>query len=58
VEHPEDQILASNVVVELFVGKKLPFQDIREIALKGFHLPVRAHAVTWAETLEGECRLR
>jgi len=48
-----DQILASNVVAELCVGKKLPFQDMGEITLKGFHLPVRAHAVTWAETLGG-----
>ena len=47
-----DQILASNVVAELCVGKKLPFQDMGEVALKGFHLPVRAHAVTWSETLE------
>jgi class 3 adenylate cyclase len=47
-----DQILASNVVAELCVGKKLPFQDIGEVALKGFHLPVRIHAVTWSETLE------
>jgi class 3 adenylate cyclase len=48
-----DQILASNVVAELCVGKKLPFQDIGEVALKGFHLPVRAHAVIWSDTLEG-----
>jgi class 3 adenylate cyclase len=47
-----DQILASNVVAELCVGKKLPFQDVGEVTLKGFHLPVRVHAVTWSETLE------
>ena len=48
-----DQILASNVVAELCVGKKLPFQELGEVTLKGFHLPVRAHAVTWSEMVEG-----
>ena len=48
-----DQILASNVVAELCVGKKLPFQDMGEFTLKGFHLPVRAHAVAWSDASEG-----
>jgi hypothetical protein len=28
-------------------GKALPFEDLGEVALKGFDQPVRAHAVTW-----------
>jgi class 3 adenylate cyclase len=47
-----DQILATNVVAELCVGKKLPFQDLGEITLKGFHLPVRVHSVAWSEPAE------
>ena len=42
-----EQILVSNVVAELCLGKGLPFQDLREVLLKGFDRPVRAHAVTW-----------
>src|SRR3989440_6220808 len=44
-----EQILVSNVVAELCQGKVLPFQDARELDLKGFDQPVRAHAVNWAE---------
>jgi class 3 adenylate cyclase len=43
----EEQILVSNVVAELCEGKALPFEDLGEVALKGFETPVRAHAVTW-----------
>ena len=42
------QILISNVVAELCLGKGLSFQDVGEVALKGFDRPVRAHAVVWA----------
>ena len=42
-----EQILVSNVVAELCEGKALPFEDLGEVALKGFDHPVRAHAVTW-----------
>ena len=42
------QILVSNVVAELCEGKALPFEDLGEVALKGFDHPVRAHAVTWS----------
>jgi class 3 adenylate cyclase len=42
-----DQILASNVVAELCAGKLLSFQDLGEIALKGFDHPMRTHAVVW-----------
>jgi class 3 adenylate cyclase len=44
-----EQILVSNVVAELCVGKVLPFQELGEITLKGFGNPVRAHAVTWVD---------
>jgi class 3 adenylate cyclase len=47
-----DQILATNVVAELCVGKKLPFQDVGEVTLKGFHLPVRVHSVAWSGSAE------
>jgi class 3 adenylate cyclase len=43
-----EQILVSNVVAELCEGKVLAFEDLGEIALKGFDHPVRAHAVSWA----------
>ena len=42
-----EQILVSNVVAELCLGKGLPFQDLGEVVLKGFDRPVRTHAVTW-----------
>ena len=45
-----DQILVSNVVAELCLGKKLRFEDLGEINLKGFDRPIRAHAVAWSET--------
>ncbi len=41
------QILVSNVIAELCIGKGLPFQDLGEVALKGFDRPIRAHAVAW-----------
>jgi class 3 adenylate cyclase len=44
-----EEILVSNVVAELCQGKVLPFQDARELDLKGFDQPVRAHAVNWTE---------
>jgi class 3 adenylate cyclase len=44
-----EQILVSNVIAELCLGKGFSFQDIGEVALKGFDHPVRAHAVVWAD---------
>ena len=44
-----EQILVSSAVAELCVGKSLPFQEVREVTLKGFDTPVRAHAVRWSE---------
>ena len=44
-----EQILVSNVVAELCIGKRLPFQDLGELTLKGFDQPIRAHAVGWTD---------
>lgn len=40
-----NQSLVSNVIAELCIGKRLEFQDLGEIQLKGFDYPVRVHAV-------------
>ena len=40
-----DQILVSNVVAELCLGKDLQFEDRGEATLKGFERPVHVHAV-------------
>ena len=42
-----EQILVSNAIAELCVGKGLRFEELGEVALKGFGRPVRAHAVEW-----------
>jgi class 3 adenylate cyclase len=42
------QILVSSVIVELCLGKTLPFEDLGEVALKGFDKSVRIHAVAWS----------
>ncbi len=42
-----EQILVSNAIADLCIGKKLSFQDLGELSLKGFDSPVRAHAVAW-----------
>jgi class 3 adenylate cyclase len=44
-----EQILVSNAIAELCLGKGFSFQDIGEVALKGFDRPVRAHAVAWKQ---------
>jgi class 3 adenylate cyclase len=41
------QILVSNAIAELCIGKGLSFQDVGELTLKGFGSPVRAHAAPW-----------
>ena len=43
------QILVSNVVAELCLGKGLSFTDLGLISPKGFEQPVRVHAVEWAD---------
>jgi len=40
-----EQSLVSNVVAELCIGKGLTFQDLGEVALKGFAQPIRVHAL-------------
>jgi class 3 adenylate cyclase len=42
-----EQILVSNAIAELCIGKGLSFQDLGEMTLKGFDSPVRAHAAAW-----------
>ena len=41
------QILVSNVVAELCLGKRLSFQSLGRVSLKGFAHPVNVHAVEW-----------
>jgi class 3 adenylate cyclase len=43
------QILVSNAIAELCIGKGLSFEDVGEVALKGFDSPVRAHAAAWRQ---------
>jgi class 3 adenylate cyclase len=45
-----DQIVVSNVVAELCVGKGILFQPLGEVSLKGFDRPVQVHAVDWTQT--------
>jgi class 3 adenylate cyclase len=40
-----EQILVSNVVAELCIGKGLTFQDLGEVSLNGFDRPIRVHAI-------------
>lgn len=42
-----EQILVSNAVAELCIGKALPLRDIGEVSLKGFDRPVRAHSIIY-----------
>jgi class 3 adenylate cyclase len=44
-----EQILVSNAIAELCLGKGFSFQDVGEVVLKGFDRPVRVHAVAWAD---------
>jgi class 3 adenylate cyclase len=44
-----EQILVSNAIAELCIGKGLLFEDIGEVAIKGFGYPVRAHAAAWKQ---------
>jgi class 3 adenylate cyclase len=44
-----EQILVSNAIAELCLGKGLQFEDLGEVALKGFGYPVRAHAAAWKQ---------
>lgn len=44
-----EQILVSNVVAELCVGKNLTFRSLGEVSLKGFERSLHVHAVEWSE---------
>jgi class 3 adenylate cyclase len=43
------QILVSNAIAELCIGKGLRFEDLGEVVLKGFGYPVRAHVAAWKQ---------
>jgi len=42
-----EQILVSNAVAELCLGKGMQFEELGEISVKGFDRPVRAQSVVW-----------
>jgi class 3 adenylate cyclase len=42
-----EQILVSNAIPDLCIGKGLLFEEVGEVVLKGFGAPVRAHAAAW-----------
>lgn len=44
-----EQIVVSNAIAELCIGKGLSFEDLGELALKGFHSPVRAQSAAWRQ---------
>ena len=44
-----EQILVSNAIAELCLGKGLLFEDLGDVTLKGFGYPVRAHAAAWKQ---------
>jgi class 3 adenylate cyclase len=44
-----EQILVSNAIAELCLGKGFQFKDLGEVTLKGFGGPVRAHAAAWKQ---------
>jgi class 3 adenylate cyclase len=41
------QILVSNVIADLCIGKGLTFRALGDVSLKGFDRPVQVHAVVW-----------
>jgi class 3 adenylate cyclase len=44
-----EQILVTNAIAELCIGKGLRFEDLGAVALKGFGQPVRAHVAAWRQ---------
>ncbi|HEX4706641.1 MAG TPA: nickel-binding protein [Candidatus Udaeobacter sp.] len=44
-----EQILVSNAIPDLCIGKGLIFEELGEVVLKGFGSPVRAHAAAWRQ---------
>jgi class 3 adenylate cyclase len=49
-----EQILVSNAIAELCLGKGFSFQDIGKVDLKGFDRPVHAHSVRWAAAVPAQ----
>ncbi len=43
-----EQIVVSNVVAELCIGKGLTFRSLGEVSLKGFDRSIHVHAVEWS----------
>jgi class 3 adenylate cyclase len=43
-----EQVLVSNAVAELCLGKALPLKDAGQVALKGFDQPVHVHCISFA----------
>ncbi len=48
-----EQILVSNVVAELCIGKGLTFRPLGEVSLKGFDRAVSVQAVEWSQDSHG-----
>jgi class 3 adenylate cyclase len=48
-----EQILVSNAIAELCLGKGFSFQDLGEVGLRGFAQPIRAHVVAWESAATG-----
>jgi len=46
-----EQILVSNAIPDLCIGKGLLFEELGEVVLKGFDQPVRAHAAAWKQAV-------
>jgi class 3 adenylate cyclase len=44
-----EQILVSNAIPDLCIGKGLLFEEVGEVVLKGFGNPVRAHVAAWRQ---------
>src|SRR5215475_7873581 len=44
-----EQILVSNAIAELCLGKGLLFEDLGKVILKGFGSPVHAHSAAWRQ---------
>jgi class 3 adenylate cyclase len=42
-----EQVLVSNTVAELCVGKALPLKDVGNVVLKGFEHPIHAHCIVF-----------
>lgn len=51
-----NEILVSNVVAELCVGKRLNFRALGELSFKGFDRAVHVHAVEWRPSNDAAAR--